>query len=224
MSDTLWTHVDSYFNAALLPSPDDALLQATVHGEQAGLPPHHIAPNQAALLTLLMQMIGARRVLEVGTLAGYSTIWLARALPPDGSLISLELEPSAVQIARENLRTAGVADRVKVREGAARDSLQTMIDDETEPFDFIFIDADKQNNPAYFTAGLALSHPGTVIVIDNVVRGGAVIDADSDDPRVQGVRAVLDLIAAEPRVRATALQTVGEKGYDGLILAVVQLD
>jgi predicted O-methyltransferase YrrM len=222
-----WAAVDRFF-APLLPA-DPALDAALRAGAEAGLPAADVAPNQGRLLELLVRISGARRVLEIGTLAGYSTIWLARALPPGGRVISLELEPAYAAVARQNLDRAGVGDSVEIRVGPATASLTSLAaetggsgnGDSAEPFDLVFIDADKQRNPEYLEAALALSRPGTVIVADNVVRGGAVADGSSADPSVRGVRAFFDAVAAEPRLRATAIQTVGSKGYDGFALALV---
>lgn len=180
-----------------------------------------MAPNQGALLALLVRLSGARRVLEVGTLAGYSTIWLARATGPDGHVTSLELDPQYAALARANLRRAGVAGQVDVLEGPAVESLARLVDDGVDPFDVVFLDADKPNNPAYLEAALHLSRPGSIIIADNVVRDGAVVDADSTDERVQGVRRFLRMVADHPRLEATALQTVGSKGWDGFAIALV---
>jgi predicted O-methyltransferase YrrM len=177
-----------------------------------------VAPNQGRLLALLCRIAGARRVLEFGTLAGYSTLWLAGAVGEAGHVTTLELEAGNAEVARENFARAGVADRVEVLVGPAVESAAKLVDECTEPFDLVFIDADKPNNPAYLAASLALTRPGSVIVIDNVVRDGAVIDPDSADPRVQGVRALVADIAADDRLEATTLQTVGSKGWDGFTL------
>jgi predicted O-methyltransferase YrrM len=212
--------VDRYFEQALL-GPDAPLDEALIASEQAGLRAINVSPLQGKFLHLLARSISARTILEVGTLGGYSTIWLARALPDDGRLVTLEIDPVAAAIARANLDRAGFADRVEVRVGAALDSLAQLTAEEFGPVDFTFIDADKENNFAYFEAALQLSRPGSLIVIDNVVRGGRVADADSSDPSVTGTRRVIDALANEPRVSATALQTVGSKGWDGFILARV---
>jgi len=213
-----WRAVDEYFSAALV-DEDDALVAARESGARTTMPNAEVAANQGALLGLLAQISGARRVLEFGTLAGYSTVWFARAVGDGGRVVTFELDEQNAAVARENLARAGVADRVDVVVGAAATSVQTLIDDGTEPFDLVFIDADKPSNPIYLAAALELTGPGAVIVIDNVVRDGAVVDEHSEDPRVQGVRAVVDAIAASPELDATALQTVGEKGWDGLIIA-----
>ncbi|WP_370943562.1 O-methyltransferase [Amycolatopsis sp. cg5] len=216
MTQELWSTVDDYLTTTL--SPDDPALEAARRrSDDAGLPPIAVAPNQGKLLHLLAKLAGARRILEVGTLGGYSTIWLARALPPGGELITLEFDPKHAEVARENLAAAGVGDRVDIRLGAAADTLPTL--DGT--FEFVFVDADKVNNPTYFTEALRLTKPGSVIVVDNVVRGGAVADASTTDPAILGIRRMNELIAAEPRVDATSLQTVGGKGYDGLTIALV---
>ena len=219
MNQAQWTAVDDYFSAALIPH-DDVLEAALRASEAAGLPAHNVAPNQGKLLMLLALSIGAKTILEVGTLGGYSTIWLARALPEDGGLVTLEANPDYARVARQNITQAGLMDRVSIRIGAALDTLATMTD--ADPFDLIFIDADKQNNVGYFDWALRLSHPGSLIIVDNVVRDGAVTDAESDDPRVQGVRHLVERVAVEPRVVATALQTVGSKGYDGFAIMLVQ--
>ena len=210
MTDERWAAVDRYLVDRLVQS--DAALAAAFAGGDAA-----VAPNQGKLLQLLARAVGARRMLEVGTLAGYSTIWLARALPPDGRLVTLEADPRAAAVARSNIELAGLANMVELRLGPALDSLPQL----TGPFDLIFLDADKAENPEYLAHALGLSRAGTLIVADNVVRGGAVVDATSGDPRVQGVRRFFDLLAAEPRVTATAIQTVGSKGWDGVALALV---
>lgn len=215
-----WTAVDRYINDTFLP-PDSALDAALQASTDAGLPAIAVAPAQGKFLHLLAMAMGARRILEVGTLGGYSTIWLARALPPGGRLITLEFEPKHAEVARGNFIRTGLADVIDLRVGRALDSLRQLAADKCEPFDFIFIDADKDNYPGYFELALKLSRRGTLIIADNVVRQGAVIDAAHSDPRVQGVRRFHELAAAEPRVSATTLQTVGSKGYDGFTLLVV---
>jgi predicted O-methyltransferase YrrM len=187
----------------------------------AGLPAINVSPVQGKLLHLLARAIGARNVLEIGTLGGYSTIWLARALPDGGRLISLEADARHAEVARANIARAGLQAEVEVRLGMALDTLPELAAEGREPFDFVFIDADKPNNAAYFDWALKFSRPGSIIVVDNVVRDGDVIDADSDSSTVQGVRRLLERIAAEPRVSATAIQTVGAKGYDGFAIALV---
>lgn len=215
-----WAAVDRYVEELLL--PDDPMLDAALAANAAaGLPAHDVSPAQGKFLFLLARLAGARRVLELGTLGAYSTIWLARALPEDGRLITLEVDPSYAKVAGENLLRAGIADRVDVRIGPAFDTLATMVEENVDPFDLIFIDADKANNAGYLRAVLDLSRPGTAIVADNVVREGAVIDSDSDDPRVQGIRGFHELLAADPRIDGTTIQTVAAKGYDGFSLALV---
>ncbi len=216
MTQDRWTAVENYFVEALAP-PDPALDSALKAAEVGGLPAINVAPNEGKQLHLLALVRGARSVLEVGTLGGYSTIWLARALPEGGRLVSLEVDPHHAEVARANLANAGLAGVADVVVGPALQSLPDLVG----PFDLVFIDADKQSNADYFMHALRLSRPGTVIVVDNVVRDGAVIDASSDNAAVQGVRRLVDLVAAEPRVSATVIQTVGSKGYDGYLLAVV---
>lgn len=219
-TEKLWTEVDTYFVEQLLPS--DAALDAVLAANRAAqLPAIDVTPLQGRFLELLTRMSGAKRILEIGTLGGYSTIWLARALPQNGSLITLELEPRHAEIARKNFATAGVSDRIEVRVGRAADSLKALVESGAAPFDFIFIDADKASYPTYLEWSLKLSHPGTVILADNVVRDGAVIDPKSADANVQGVRRFTEKMAAEPRLSASVLQTVAAKGYDGFALAIV---
>ncbi|MFO1512601.1 MAG: O-methyltransferase [Verrucomicrobiota bacterium] len=220
MSQEQWTAVDRYLSDTLL-SPDPSLDAALQASTDAGLPAISVTSNQGKLLHLLALAQGARNILEIGTLGGYSTIWLARALPAGGRLVTLEFEPKHAEVARANLARAGVADRVELRIGAALETLPHLVAERRGPFDFIFIDADKENYPGYWEWALKLSRRGTVIIADNVVRNGAVIDPASSDPRVQAVRRLHELISVEPRVSATAIQTVGSKGYDGFTLAVV---
>jgi predicted O-methyltransferase YrrM len=215
----VWTKVDNYFGDLLIPT-DDKLDAARLANEKAGLPPIDVTGLQGKFLEFLVRVSGARRVLEIGTLGGYSTIWLARALPEGGSVVTLELDPHHAEVARDNLKNAGVLDRVELIVGPALETLPGL-EKTRAPFDLIFIDADKQSYPHYLHWALKLSRPGTVIVADNVVREGKVIDPDCDDPNVQGVRRFTELLAAEPRLSATVLQTVGTKGYDGFALAVV---
>ncbi|MBA2811645.1 O-methyltransferase [Streptomyces sp. KM273126] len=216
----IWNDVDAYFSALLAPE-DEALTAALRDSDAAGLPHINVAPNQGKLLQLLAQIQGARRILEFGTLGGYSTIWLARALPEDGRLISFEYEVRHAEVARRNLDRAGLGRLVEVRVGPALESLPKLADENPEPFDFVFIDADKANNRNYVEWALKLTRPGALIVIDNVVRAGRVTDAGSDDPGIRGTRAALELIASHPRVSGTAVQTVGSKGHDGFALARV---
>jgi predicted O-methyltransferase YrrM len=220
MSENQWTNVDEYFVGLFLPS-DTALEAAVTRSADADLPAIAVAPNQGKLLQLLATVQGARRILEVGTLGGYSTIWLARALPEDGHLVTLELEPRHAVVARENLDGAGFGDVVEIRIGPAANSLQALIDERVQPFDFIFIDANKDGYPKYLELSLQLSRPGTVIVADNVVRGGEVINASSTDELVQGVRRFLEMAASNDGIEGTAIQTVGSKGYDGFAILVV---
>ncbi|MBJ9621842.1 O-methyltransferase [Burkholderia multivorans] len=220
MDQDQWNRVDAYFSSTLVPS-DDVLDAALAASEAAGLPAINVAPNQGKLLQLLATIRGARRILEVGTLGGYSTIWLARALPPGGRLVTLELNPAHAAVATQNIARAGFADVVSVVVGSAKDSLARLIADGEAPFDFIFIDADKDNNRAYLDAALKLSRPGTVIVVDNVVRRGRVADPDNRDPDVVGVREGFARIVAEPKLTTTAVQTVGQKGWDGFSISIV---
>ncbi len=221
MDAELWTAVDDHFDRALVPS-DPVLDAALAAGEEAGLPRIDVAPNQGKLLQLLARVRGARRILEVGTLAGYSTIWLARALPDDGSLITLEIDPRHAAVARANIERAGLDDRVEVRLGPALETLPRLAAEGRGPFDLVFIDADKPANADYFAWAVTLSRPGTLIVVDNVVRRGEVIDPGDDGPDAVGVRRLTDAIAADPRVTALAMQTVGRKGHDGFVLALVE--
>jgi len=223
MSQEQWTAVDRYITDTLL-LPDAALDAALKASADAGLPSINVTANQGKLLQLLAQVQGARHILEIGTLGGYSTIWLARALPPGGRLITLEFDPKHAEVARANIARAGLAEVVELRVGAALDILPQLAAERRGPFDFIFIDADKANYPGYFTWALKLSRRGTVIIADNVVRKGAVIDAASKDLNVQGVRRFHELVAAEPRVSATAIQTVGSKGHDGFTLMIVSTE
>jgi predicted O-methyltransferase YrrM len=217
---TTWDKVDEYFVEHLSLS-DDVLDAALRDSTAAGLPAINVTPAQGKFLAFLANMCRARRILEIGTLGGYSTIWMARALPADGTLITLEIDPNAAAVAERNLERAGVARRAKVIVGRAAESLSRLIADKVKPFDLVFIDADKQNSTVYFEATLALSHPGTVIIVDNVVREGAITDEFSTDTNVLGMRQLTEWLANESRVSATAIQTVGSKGYDGFIMALV---
>jgi len=220
MSQATWAKVDAYIEERLL--GDDPVQAQTLRQNAAdGLRPIDVSPAQGKFLHLLARMIGARRILEIGTLGGYSTIWLARALPADGRLVTLEYEPRHAGTARKNIERAGFADRVEVRIGAAADTLPLLAAEGAGPFDLVFIDADKPNNPVYLDWAVKLARPGTVIVLDNVVRDGAVADGRSSDPNVTGSRAAFDYFASHPRLEATALQTVGSKGYDGFAVAIV---
>jgi predicted O-methyltransferase YrrM len=220
MSQDQWTDVDSYFTDLLAPSDPalEAALQATA---AAGMPMINVAPNQGKLLHILALSVGARAILEIGTLAGYSTIWLARALPAGGRLITLEADTKHAEVAQANIARAGLSGTVEVRVGRAIDTLPQLAAEALGPFDLVFIDADKANTAAYFDWAIRLTRGGGLIVVDNVVRGGAVIDAASADPSIQGVRQFMATVAGDPRVAATAIQTVGSKGYDGLAIAVV---
>jgi predicted O-methyltransferase YrrM len=223
MNQERWSEVDRYIAGVLVPS-DAALDAALAANAAAGLPPHDVSPTQGAFLQLLARVQGARRILEIGTLGAYSTIWLARALPTGGRLVTLETDPRHAEVARENLARAGLEGTVELRVGPALDTLPRLHAESREPFDFVFIDADKPNNPGYLAWVLKLVHRGSLIVADNVVRGGAVVDPASSDPSVQGIRRFNELVAAEPRLSATALQTVGSKGYDGFAIALVVAD
>ena len=216
--DDVWTKVDQYFGDAQA-RHDAALTAALASSVAAGLPEIQVSQNQGKFLHVLATALGATRILEIGTLGGYSTIWMARALPPGGILVTLEYEPKHAEVARANIARAGLADVVEIRVGAALDTLPQL--DARRPFDLIFIDADKPNIPNYFTWALKLARVGTVIIVDNVVRKGAVIDAASDDANVQGVRRFTELVSRESRVTAATLQTVSSKGYDGFTTVVV---
>jgi predicted O-methyltransferase YrrM len=218
----VWTEVDRYFGDLLTPTvADDKLEAARLANQQAGLPAIDVSRLQGKFLELLVRISGAKRILEIGTLGGYSTIRLAGALPEDGRVVTLEINPHHAEVARANLQNAGLLERVDLRVGPAIESLPKLKNTAAAPFDLIFIDADKQSNAEYLRWALTLSRPGTVIVTDNVVRDGEVADAESTDPNVQGSRRFTELLAAEPRLSATVLQTVGNKGYDGFALAVV---
>jgi predicted O-methyltransferase YrrM len=223
MSTDQWTAVDRYL-ADLLIAPDAALEAALQDSTAAGLPAISVTPNLGKLLYLLARVQGAKNILEFGTLGGYSTIWLARALPPGGRLITLEAEPKHAEIARKNIARAGLSDVVEVRVGQALDLLPGVAADMRAPFDFVFIDADKPNNPKYFARSLELCRAGSLIIVDNVIRDGAVIDEKSSDASVQGVRRMNEMLRDEKRVTVTALQTVGSKGYDGFAIALVTSD
>jgi predicted O-methyltransferase YrrM len=220
MSQPLWNALDDYFDQALLQAPP-VLAEVLASSAAAGLPPISVAPNQGKLLATFVGMMRARRVLEIGTLGGYSTIWMAQRLPADGQIITLELNDHHADLAQKHFERAGLADRISIRRGPALITLDAMIAEGTPPFDLIFIDADKPTAPDYFRRSLALSRVGTLIITDNVVREGAVLDAHSPDPNVQGIRRLIAAMAAEPRVTAFALQTVGSKGHDGLAFALV---
>lgn len=220
MNPEQWAAVDRYANELLL-TADPALEASLKASAAAGLPEINVAPNQGKFLQLLARMSRARHILEIGTLGGYSTIWLARALPPGGRIITLELDPKHANVARQNFEQAGVGHLIDLRIGRALDLLPKVAAEGHGPFDFIFIDADKASIPEYFAWSLKLSHPGTAILVDNVVRKGALIDAESGDASVQGVRRFHRMLGEERRVSATTIQTVGSKGYDGFTLALV---
>jgi predicted O-methyltransferase YrrM len=220
MDKQLWTAVDQYTTDLLLP-PDPVLEAALAASEAAGLPAISVSPSQGKMLMILAQLARAAQILEIGTLGGYSSIWLARALFPGGRLITLEANPKHAEVARANIAHAGFDAVVEVRLGDARAGIQQLAAEGSGPFDLIFIDADKQSIPHYVEWSLKLSHRGTLIIVDNVIRDGALIDGKSDDPNVQGARRLHEMLAAEPRVSATTIQTVGSKGYDGFTLALV---
>lgn len=213
-----WTAVDRYFVETLV-APGPELAATLAANAQAGLPGIDVSAPQGKLLHLLALTVGARRILEFGTLGGYSTLWLAQALPPDGRIITLEADPRHAAVAAENLRHAGVLDRVRIIVGPALDALPTIQSERMPPFDLVFIDADKPSTPEYFAWAVELARPGALIIADNVVRDGEIVNAASRDERVQGMRRFVELAAKEPRVSATALQTVGTKGYDGFVIA-----
>ena len=221
MDKEFWTTVDRYIVDHFLPA-DDALERAQATSAKAALPDIAVSPNHGKLLYLLAKILGANRILEIGTLGGYSTIWLARALAPGGSVITLEFDPKHADVARANIGHAGLGRVVQVRVGAALDVLPQLEAEGRGPFDLIFIDADKVNTAPYFTWALKLSRPGSLIIVDNVVRDGAIADAASTDTSVQGMRRFYEAVKAEPRVDATAVQTVGVKGYDGLAILRVK--
>jgi predicted O-methyltransferase YrrM len=220
MNQEQWTAVDSYITEHLVAS-DPALDAALAASTAGGLPTIQVAPNQGKLLHILAKLINAKNILELGTLGAYSTIWLARALPATGKLITLEANPTHAKVAQSNINRAGLGKTVELREGKALDTLPKLAAEKLAPFDFVFIDADKTNIPEYFDWAVKLSHPGSLIIVDNVVRDGHVVDAKSTDPNVVGVRRLYDALTKDKRVVCTALQTVGSKGYDGLIMAIV---
>lgn len=219
-AEPAWVAVDRYFEGLLAPA--DAQLEAALAVNRAAeLPAIDVSPLQGKFLHLLVQLTQARRVLEIGTLGGYSTIWIARALPEGGRIVTLEFNPRHADVARKNLEHAGLLDRVDIRVGRALDSLPVLESSGIGPFDLVFVDADKRSNPQYLEWALKLSQPGSLIFVDNVVRDGKVVDANSADPDIQGTRRMMEMLAAEPRLSATALQSVGIKGYDGFVLAIV---
>ena len=220
IQDALWTDVDRYLNATLVPS-EVVLESALAANAAAELPSIDVSPTQGKFLHMLALMLGARRILEIGTLGGYSTIWLARALPRNGRLITMEFSPKHAAVAKENIARAGFEKIVEIRIGPAADSLAQLHAENPQPFDLIFIDADKPSNPTYLEWAIKLSRKGTLIVVDNVIRDGEIANASSTDPAITGTRAMFEMLSANPRLCATALQTVGSKGYDGFALALV---
>ena len=220
MSEDLFAAVEKQVTERFV--PEDSVLKVALRSmKEAGMPEINVTPNQGKLLHLLARLGGAKRILEIGTLGGYSTIWLARALPEEGRLISLELDPDYAEVARENIRAAGLSEKVSIRTGPALASLREMIDQGEEPFDFIFIDADKPLYLQYFQFSFSLSHPGTLIVADNVVREGKVLEREPSDEKVEGVQRLLDYLTNTDQATTTVLQTVGEKGHDGMVLSIV---
>lgn len=220
MDDERWGEVDRYI-AGLLARSDPALDQALHAGAEEGMPVISITANQGKMLQVLARAVGARMILEVGTLAGYSAIWLARTLSEGGRLVTLESDPKHARVARRNIERAGLAEKVEVRLGPALELLPGMQAEGLGPFDFVFIDADKANTPAYFEWALKLTRPGSLVVCDNVIRGGTVTDAESGDPGVRAMRQFIEMLADEKRVVATVVQTVGEKDWDGFAVALV---
>jgi predicted O-methyltransferase YrrM len=220
MSAQKWSEVDAYF-ADRLSLSDPTLDAVLAENARAGLPSIDVSPAQGRFLNLIARMIGSRRILEIGTLGGYSSIWFARALPKDGQLVTLEANTRHAEVARDNFRRAGLAERIDLRVGPALETLPRLQAEGGEAFDLVFVDADKPNNSAYFSWALRLTRPGSVIIVDNVVREGAILEAASRDAAVRGARDFFDLLAAEPRVSATAVQTVGAKGWDGFAIALV---
>jgi predicted O-methyltransferase YrrM len=220
MADERWAAVDNYFGDLMI-GEDPVLDAASAASEAAGLPPIAVSPTLGKLLHLLARATRARRILELGTLGAYSTIWLARALPAGGQLVSLEAVDKHAEVARSNIAAAGLSEVVEVRIGPALEALPKLAAEQGDPFDLVFIDADKENNSAYFDWAVRLARPGSMIIVDNVVRDGKVLDANHPDPRVQGSRQFAELVGAQHRASATTLQMVGVKGWDGFTLAVV---
>lgn len=221
MSRKTWAAVDDYIVASLF-GADPVLDAVLAANHDQGLPAIDVSPAQGKLLSLLARMQGAKKILEIGTLGGYSTIWMARALPVGGKIVTLELDPHHAKVARSNFERAGVSERVELRVGPALQSLAVLGAENAGPFDLIFIDADKPSNPHYLSWALRLSRPGTVIICDNVIRDGAVLDEDDHDANVVGARAAFSFIGGDKRLQATAIQTVGAKGYDGFAIAIVE--
>lgn len=223
MTQSIWSNVDTYFHGTVV-TPDDLVRAAVESSKASGLPDIQVSPSQGKLLHLLARIAGARRILEIGTLGGYSAIWMARALPADGRLVSLELDQRHADVARANVERAGLSDRVEIRVGPALELLPRLVSEMKQlrdAFDMVFIDADKANMPEYLAHALEMARPGAIIVGDNVVRGGQVVNDVSRDADVQGVRRFLEVLGDHPRLSATAIQTVGVKGYDGFALALV---
>jgi predicted O-methyltransferase YrrM len=216
-----WTAVEDFVTEVVV-RPDSSLNRAVTSALEAGMPPIEVAPNAGKLLKLLVQLTGSRRVLEIGTLAGFSTIWMAQGLPDDGRLVTCEYLPKHADVARANLDAAGLGSRVEIRVGAALDTLQTLQDEGAEPFDFVFIDADKENNPQYLDWAIRLGRSGTTVVIDNVVWEGALLEPDLDPVNAPGIISALTMLGEDPRLDGTVMQTVGSKGWDGFALARVR--
>lgn len=216
-----WVAVEQYLSDVVV-HPDAALKRAVRSAVDAGMPAIEVAPNAGKLLKLLVQVSGARRILEIGTLAGFSTIWMAQALPDDGRLVTCEYLPLHAEVARKNVDAAGIGHKVEIRVGAALDTLESLSNGGAEPFDFVFIDADKENDANYLDWGIRLGRPGTTIVMDNVIWGGAILDPDMDEVNAPGIVSALEMMGNDPRLDATAIQTVGSKGWDGFALAVVR--
>ena len=221
MRQELWTSVDNYLGEVLV-RQDRHLDNAVAASEAAGLPSIQVSPPQGKLLEILIEMMAAKNILEVGTLGGYSTIWMARSLPAGGRVVTIEIDAKHAQVALENFNSAGLGEKIDLRTGNAREVMPAMIEEGAGPFDFVFIDADKASNPDYFGWALEMSRPGTVIIVDNVIREGNIVDAESEDASVKGVRRLNEVMAANPRISVTALQTVGVKGYDGFSIAIVR--
>ncbi|MGF2616004.1 O-methyltransferase [Rossellomorea vietnamensis] len=216
-----WHAVDEYFSEKL--QSKDTLMDLILQkNRDAGLPSIDVSPNQGKFLHLLVKLKGAKKILEIGTLGGYSTVWMAKALPEDGELLSLEFSEKHAAVANENIRSAGLENKVNILTGPAMDTLPTLKDKGYDHFDFIFIDADKSNNPYYFQWAMKLSRPGTVIIVDNVVRKGNIVEKDSEDPNITGTREMFDLLSGDSRIDSTGIQTVGSKGYDGLLFGIVK--
>lgn len=215
-----WIAAEEFLSTTVV-HPDPALQRAVTSAAEAGMPAIEVAPNAGKLLKLLVQLSGAHRILEIGTLAGYSTIWMGRGLPPGGSIVTCEYLPQHAEVAWANIDAAGLGERVEIRLGPALETLAALEEEEREPFDFIFIDADKASSDIYFQAILPMTHPGSVVIVDNVVRDGKVADAKSEDEDIQGIRRMTEWLATQPTISATAIQTVGGKSYDGFLMAII---